>query len=397
MDIDHEIYMNQPEGFEENPEGDLVCKLNKSLYGLKQAGKVWYEKILGTLSSMGFKPLHSDQCIFQYPYKKFYLALYVDDLLIISNDTELIAEFKQKISTHFPMKDLGLAKNILGMEIVQSKPGEISVSQTNYINSILERFKVTDMIPKQIPLPTGTNLNKSQNSQEMKKYPYQQAVGAVMYCMIASRPDISYAITYLSQFNSCYDKSHWNAIKHLLGYLKTTKHLKLTYHYQQEFKLLGYSDASWGSSLIDRKSITGYCFILSGAAVTWQSRKQQTIALSTLESEYMAISSTTQECLWLRRFLRELLLIDDKKPETIFSDNQGAIQLAKHADSHGRTKHIDIKYHFIRHHLLLNEIVLSFLPTHRMIADLLTKLKDRKMHEKLSKDLGLTMVSTKDE
>lgn len=380
----------------------MVCKLNKSLYGLKQAGRQWYSKIDHTFLSLGFRRLESDHCIYVYHISNIvmYIALYVDDLLIFSNNTPMMKSVKSKLSELYHMKDLGEAKYILGMQISRDRSNStISLRQTAYIESLVERFGQSQCKNTYTPMDNGSKLSKAdapQNDEEklsMRSVPYQSAVGAIMYCMLGTRPDIAYAITALSQYNSNYGAAHWNAVKRVIRYLNTTKNHALVYggnnrHTQSGPGLFGYCDADWGNHLDDRRSFSGYSFIMAGGAVSWSAKKQSTVALSTMEAEYMAATEAAKEAMWWRNFLRELG-VEINQPTIICCDNQGAIQLAKNPALHPRSKHIDIRHHFIRE-VVANKIVeLKYISTEIMGADILTKAVPRNRHQQLIKRLGV--------
>lgn len=236
-----------------------------------------------------------------------------------------------------------------------------------------------DARPAHTPMETKVNLKKSVLTDVNKnKYPYQNLIGSLMYLSVLTRPDISYSLSYLSQFNNNYDKSHWKCAKRILRYLKGTADYSIKYS-KNDYELQGFVDSDWGSDNMDRKSYTGFCFQLSNGPVSWESRKQKTVALSSTEAEYMAI------------YLKNLLydLIGNDNCVIIYNDNIGAQKLSTNHVYHKRSKHIDIKYHFIREVVATNQIVLKYLPTAEMPADLLTKSLCSVKHNKFVRDLGI--------
>ena len=361
-DLDHDIYMTQPEGYVVPGQEQLVCKLRKSLYGLKQAGRAWYEKIDNVLRELGFIPLQSDPCIYVLIRTNVavFIALYVDDLLLLSNSMPALVKLKADLSQQFSMKDLGDVQYVLGIQIERNRAAHtLSISQGEYIRHVLERFGMTDCKPVATPLESSSKLTKADSPAPGSATDaafvrlYQSAVGAIMYAMLGTRPDIAYAVTALSQFNSNPGQSHWSAVKHVLRYLCGTIDHKLTYGpvTAEDFTSLslplhGYSDSDWGSDSDDRRSVTGYVFMLGGAAVSWQARKQTTVALSSVEAEYMAATQATKEAMWWRSVLVELGHRIDG-PTVIHSDSQGSIALSKNPEHHARSKHIDIRHHFV--------------------------------------------------
>lgn len=231
----------------------------------------------------------------------------------------------------------------------------------------------------------------------MAKVPYQQAIGAIMYAMLGTRPDIAYAVTALSQFSHNPGHVHWTGVKRLLRYLRGTIDYKLTYsgsptspaNIRSFPTISGFCDADWGSDLNDRRSITGYVFTLAGGAISWQSKKQPTVALSSVEAEYMASTQATKEALWWRTFLKELG-VSSNSPTQLFSDSQGSIALAKNPEYHSRTKHIDIQHHFVREHVENRNVHFDFIGTESMVADVLTKPLPRDSHNKFVRGMGIT-------
>lgn len=231
---------------------------------------------------------------------------------------------------------------------------------------------MSDCKPVSIPLTPGMKLSKTHDDNDHEEvFPYRELIGALMYAALGTRPDIAHAVSALSQFNSCARQEHWGAAKRVLRYLKGTMDLGLRFTNDDQ-SLRGYVDADWANCIIDRRSYTGSVFILNGAAISWESRKQRTIALSSTEAEYMAVTDAAKEAIYLINFLKDLGLPDLARV-TIFNDNQGAGKLAENPVFHSRSKHIDVRHHFIRDVLKRHPVKLLYLPTEQMIADALTK------------------------
>lgn len=407
-DLEEDIYMVQPEGFVVKGKEHLVCKLNKSLYGLKQASRAWYQKMDQALIDMHFKRLQTDACVYVHRTGTLviFVALYVDDLLLLSNSLSKLNSLKEELAGRFEMKDLGEAHFILGIQIERDRSARtLSLSQQAYIAKIVERYGMTNSKPVATPLDHGAKLSKAdspttdQQSAEMKNIPYQSAVGAIMYAMLGSRPDIAYAVTILSQFNSNPGLQHWSAVKRVLRYLNGTMTYKLAYGAESDYTisptLMGYCDADWASNIDDRKSITGYVFMLAGGAVSWQTKKQPTVALSSVEAEYMAATQATKEAVWFRSFLNELGVANImSSPTIIFSDSQGSIALSKNPEYHSRTKHIDVRHHFIREHVSFGTVIFKFVGTDRMAADVLTKPLAKNKHQEMLKIMGVKSTTS---
>ena len=375
-DIDAEIYMKQPEGYVDPDNPRKVCKLRKGLYGLKQGGRIWNEKIDKYLKSQGYTPSDADPCI----YVKFkegkivILALYVDDTVIASNCDKMLKSAKKMLNEKFDMTDLGEAKSVLGMSIKRNRnEGMLTIDQSAYLRSVLERFGMADCKPVSTPMEPGKHLEKTPDTEEgVEIRNFQALIGSLVYASIATRPDISEAVGKLSQHMSKPNKEHWVAAKRVLRYVKGTLDLGLKFERSNDFELVGYSDADWAGDVDTRKSTSGYVFMLGNAVISWASKKQSVVALSTTEAEYIALCSASQETVWVRRLL-ESLRVRQVGPTTVFEDNQGTIFLSKNPKDHSRTKHIDIKYHYVRQAVQKGEIDVRYCETKRMIADTLTK------------------------
>jgi hypothetical protein len=401
-DLDHDIYMIQPEGFVTPGLEHLVCKLRKSLYGLKQAGRAWYQKIHQVLIDLGFHSLHADTCVYVLHQSStiMLLALYVDDLLLLSNSMDRLNTLKHDLSSRFSMTDLGEAQYILGIQIQRDRTARtLSISQREYISKLLEHTGMSDCRPAPTPLETGTTLTKADcphpptlDADFARRY--QSAVGAIMYAMLGTRPDIAFAVTALSQFCSNPGQSHWTAVNRVLHYLRGTMDYELTYGSdQQPLSLYGYCDSDWASDKDDRRSVTGYAFMLGGGAVSWQAKKQQTVALSSVEAEYMAAAQATKETMWWRTFMTELGM-HLTSATTLCSDSQGSIALSRNPEHHARSKHIDIRHHFVREQVAAGTVTLQYVPTENMAADILTKALSRDKHMLLLHMLGLRSASS---
>ncbi|KAI5727689.1 hypothetical protein M8J77_005662 [Diaphorina citri] len=281
-------------------------------------------------------------------------------------------KLKDNLMNRFQMKDLGKAHYILGYRI-QYVDHQLTLDQTKYVEELLERFNMKDCNGVKTPMDPNQVFTPDmccQPEAEKLDVPYQEAIGSLLYLSQGTRPDITYAVSFLSRFNHNYGQAHWNAVKRIFRYLQQTKYYKLTYK-KSDRALYGYSDADWASDTYDRKSTTGYVFMLSSGPVCWSSKKQPTIALSSTEAEYMALTNALQEGLWLKGLLSELHCTQDSV--VIYGDNKGAIDLSKNAKYQARTKHIDVKHHFIRDHVHKGTIKIMRVSTKEMVADVFTK------------------------
>lgn len=378
-DLEEEIYMKQPEGFVEADKENMVCRLKKSLYGLKQAPRQWYRKFDSFMSSSGFTRCQADHCCYIKKFDNSFiiLLLYVDDMLVAGSDMQEIQNLKLELSKHFAMKDLGAAKQILGMRIRRDvKSGTLMLSQAEYIAKVLARFNMENAKPVSTPLGVHFRLSKEQSPKteeertQMAKVPYASAIGSLMYAMVCTRPDIAQAVGAVSRYMNNPGKTHWEAVKWILRYLRGTTDKALCFQ-GGDTTLTGYVDADLAGNIDVRKSTTGYVYTLGGTAVSWVSQLQKIVALSTTEAEYVAVTEASKEMVWLQSFLEEL----GKKQENniLYCDSQSAIHLAKNPSFHARTKHIQLRYHFIRSLLEDGILKLEKISGAQNPADMLTK------------------------
>ncbi|KAI4346140.1 hypothetical protein L6164_013215 [Bauhinia variegata] len=305
------------------------------------------------------------------------LLLYVDDMLIIGHDTKEIGDLKKELSKSFAMKDLGVAKQILGMKIIRDrKNGKLWLSQQKYIEKVLERFNMGNAKPVGTPLAGHFKLSKKQcltgkiGREEMEKVPYAFVVGSLMYAMVCTRPDIAHAVGVVSRYLSNPGKEHWQAVKWILRYLRGTFRFCLCFGAGKPV-LDGYTDADMAGDVDSRKSTSGYMMTFAGGAVSWQSKLQKCVALSSTEVEYIAITEAGKELLWMKRFLQELDLNQERY--VVHSDSQSAIHLSKNLTFHSRSKHIEVRYHWIRDALERKQFSLEKIHTDDNGSDMMTK------------------------
>ena len=396
--LDCDIYMSQPEGFVDPDRPNHVCKLKKSIYGLKQSARCWNTTLDEYMKSVGYHKSNADGCIYVKSVKEadghisfVIMGVYVDDIIPISNNPALLKAEKAPLCERFKMTDLGEIHYLLGMSINRDRESRtLTVSQPNYLDKVLKKFGMENCKPVSTPLEPGRKFQQLSPSDEpFDVQTYQQAIGCLTYISTATRPDIAAAVSVLSQYMSKPSKDHWMGVKHVLRYLKGTLKYGLKFTAQEEKpELFGYSDADWAGDVDTHRSASGYVFQLGSGTVSWSSRKQQTVAKSSTEAEYVALSSATQEAVWLRRLMKDLGRQMDA-PTTIYEDNQGAIELAKNAKFHNRTKHIDICHHFVRERVLSNEIRVIYCPSEDMVADIMTKGLPKCTFEKLRNLLGV--------
>ena len=392
-DLHEELYMQPPPG--SPAAGSKVCHLNKSLYGLKQAPLCWNVKINQVLIDFGFVRSMSEFGVYSLVIEKSVtlVALYVDDLLILSNSPSSIDSVKDVLSSHFKMKDLGAVSRFLGMQVSQ-RPGVVSMHLGQYLAGFLGDFNMSDCNTVQTPLAAGSSLvpeGKPLSDEDASLY--RTMVGKLLFAANTVRTDLAYAASALSRFIKTPYANHYAAAKHVLRYIKGTLGLGLVFKKTTSFNLVGYCDSDWAGDKVDRKSITGYVYMLGNTAITWKSTKQQTVALSSTEAEYMALGDAVKELLWLTQLLKHIGLKMNKVP-CIFEDNEGCRMLSTHPVHHQRTKHIDIKHHFVRHHISEGNCEIVSINTENMVADMLTKSLAKIKFNKFVGLAGMSNIST---
>lgn len=321
------------------------------------------------------------------------MAVYVDDIILATSTEVMLNKIKTNLHNAFQIVDKGPIHYCLGIQVERiGNRGSIQIHQSQYIDDLLNKNNMQDCKPYYTPLNAGQKLVKSdESSNQVDATEYQSLIGSIMFLAVSTRPDILHSISKLSQFNVSPSTDHLVAVKHLLRYLKQTSNLKLVYLKTNE-PLHSFVDADWAGNVDDRKSYTGYSFFLAGGAISWESKKQPSVALSSTEAEYMALSQASKEAVYLRNLIMELgfpKYVSD--PIHIYCDNTGAQQLVKNPVYHARTKHIDIRHHYVRQIYEESIIELKYISTEDMIADILTKNLYRPKHEKFVKGLGLSV------
>ncbi len=389
--------MKQSPGYSSSdPKGKtLVCHLRKTLYGLKQSGRRWYQKLVEIMEKLGFLRCEVDQAVFfrRGKGKLIIVLVHVDDCTIVANTSSLVTGFKSEIAKHVDITDLGDLHWILGIEVLRIREERrILLSQHSYIDSILRRYGLDDLKPVSIPMDPNTRLTSAQSPSSTEDFARMrniEAVGSLMYASLGTHPDITYAVQTVSRFSTNPGIEHWEAVKRIFRYLKGMKDLWLSYGGQRR-ELLGYADAD-GNMAEDRRAVSGYAFLIHGGAVSWSAKRQEVVSLSTTESEYIAATSAAKEALWLRSLITQLFSTT-LDATTLFSDNQSAIALTKDHQYHARTKHIDIQFHFIHWIVEEGSLRLVFCPTADMVTDALTKALPSPKVKHFAAELGLVSV-----
>ena len=390
--VEEEIYMKPPEGYTKALPGQ-VCKLNKSLYGLKQASRQWNQELSKFLISLGYVQSKHDYSLFVKAKGESYtMALvYVDDILLTGNCPQEITDTKSALDKKFTIKDLGLARYFLGIELFRTDNGT-HLHQRKYVLDLLKDAGLTAAKPTSFPLPQNLKLSLDKGSPIPDPESYRRLVGRLLYLSM-TRPDISYSVQHLSQFVSSPKEPHMQAALHLLRYLKGTISKGLFYPVQSNLKVAGFSDADWASCLMTRKSLTGYCIFLGHSLISWKTKKQPTVSRSSTEAEYRSMATTTCELVWLTYLLKDLH-VQVKVPITLFCDNKAAQQIAANPCYHERTKHLDIDCHFTRDKVQDGFLQTAYIPTNLQLADIMTKALGAAQHTFLSDKLGLQEAPT---
>lgn len=432
-EIEEEVYIRMPEGYkmfypqDKNVEG--VARLVKTLYGLRQSPLAWFKVLDRLFRSKGFSRSNEDPSL--YISKHLIILVFVDDIVLFSKDKEAIRVAKGWLSQSFKMVDLGGLTLFLGMQITRDrKERTLFVGQERYAMKILERCKMEACHGCKTPMNTKLELTKPREDEVTGVVEYQSLVGSIMYAMLGTRPDLAYAVSTLSKFNSGPGEVHHGAAKRVLRYLKETKDYGLSYQGEKDDTIfpepICYTDSDWAGETESRKSTGGYVFIMGGAAISWKTKKQTTISLSSTEAEYVALSEATKEAMWMKRLLREIetrtvpkaeidlakyheeeierqwkpwLTSDEQeepdefttsRPQKIMADNQGCIKLAENVLNNSRAKHIEIRYHYVRDMWARGKIELIYEPTATMTADVLTKALPKGRHWEHVASMGVT-------
>lgn len=414
-ELKENIYMELPEGYDlesflEGLPSDhevkragvhVVLKLNKSLYGLKQAPREWYLNVSSFLKRIGYEQLAGDACLFVKRKDKVFsmVALYVDDLVIASTSVAIMKDDVRLFNAQYKMKNIGKPELIVGLNVERDvAKGTLKLSQHKYVHELLKRFKMEDAKVASTSADYNVKLTKDmcpksdEEKKKVSKYPYRELIGCLMYLSVGTRPDISFAVSELSKYLANPGKAHWTAALHVLRYLKGTAGLGITFtrsggspvvlkaysdfQYNgpsnRSLRLEAYSDADWGGDKDTRRSHTGGVLFLAGGAISWISKKQNSVAMSSAEAEYMSASLVCREVIWIRSLLTGLGF-KQPGPTVMHEDNAACVQMSKNPVLHSKTKHIDLHYHFVRERVESGEVRLDWISTEDMIADLLTK------------------------
>jgi hypothetical protein len=416
-DLKEDVYINPPAGYGDVPKG-LVLKLNKALYGLKQSPREWNIMITEFLvAQCKFVRLLSEHCIYIRHFDDgvwIIVLLYVDDIIIAHTSPDRFDEFKQMLVSRFQCKDIGKVRQALNIEVKYPKNGGLLLLQTKYINELVQKYSsLVENLSHACALPHDYHVKYCKegidcqsdipcpdNDKISADTPYRALLGALLWVSEGTRPDIKYIISAMSRYLADPRVAHWKALKKVLRYLNGTKHLGIYYRplskgpkfptgYVSSYNVSvtnlsvdGFVDADFANNLDDRRSITGYVFMMAGAPISWQSNSQKTVALSTMEAEYMALAAAVQESIWFRMLLEELKFTL-QQPIRLYEDNVACIHFSDHPGEHRRSKHIDYRYHFVRERVHQGDVVVDSVQSQDNIADIYTKPLQRDLFLKL--------------
>uniref|UniRef100_A0A8R7UCU5 Reverse transcriptase Ty1/copia-type domain-containing protein n=1 Tax=Triticum urartu TaxID=4572 RepID=A0A8R7UCU5_TRIUA len=370
-DLHEEVYMEIPPGFSTPRTAGKVCRLRKSLYGLKQSPRAWFDRFRHAVCHMGYKQCNGDHTVFYRHAERriTILAVYVDDIIITGDDDIEILRLKKNLSKEFEVKDLGHLRYFLGIEIARSPKG-IVLSQRKYVLDLLSDTGMLGCRAASTPIDQNHKLS-AQSGEPVDRENYQRLVGRLLY-LCHTRPDISYAVSVVSRYMHDPRSGHLDAVHHILRYLKGSPGKGLWFKKNGHLNVDGYSDADWASCLDDRRSTSGYCVFVGGNLVSWRSKKQSVVSRSTAEAEYRAMSLGLSEMLWVRNLLTELKVMR-RGLVKVWCDNKSAINIANNPVQHDRTKHVEIDRFFIKEKLDEGIIELNYVSSGNQVADSLTK------------------------
>jgi len=392
-ELQETVYTQQPPGYEQGTK-DTVCHLRKTLYGLKQAPRAWHLKLKEELENLDFKTSDADPGFFikEKDDSIIFALVYVDDILIAARSLDEATKAKTDIMGKFNARDMGEATFFLGLTIQRDRATrKIVLHQAVRVRELIARYGLEDSKGRAVPLTASVELTASAGEPlDTETFTYSNLVGSLLYIANCTRPDISQAVGVLAKYMGRPTTVHWTAAKGVLRYMAGTADFGLIY--QGQSSIQGFADADFASDLDTRRSTTGYVFIMNGGAVSWSSKRQTTVAVSTTEAEYMAAAHAIKEALWIRKLLQDFKL--DIKCIPMKMDNQSAIKVMKNPVLSLRSKHIDVIYNFARERVARGEVKLEYISTHEMIADALTKPVPRNKLEFCRDSMGVTAVAS---
>ncbi|CAM8991331.1 unnamed protein product [Rhodiola kirilowii] len=385
-DLMEEVYMRPPPGFTA-PIGK-VCRLRKSLYGLRQAPRNWFAKLASALVQYGFTRSYADYSLFSYIHHNIniHVLVYVDDLIIAGNNSLSITQFKEYLHSCFHMKDLGILKYFLGIEIAHGKEG-LFLCQRKYAIDILSEAGLLGAKPTEFPLSQNHGLATATGSDYPHPDRYRRLVGRLIYLTI-TRPELSYSVHILSQFMQTPKEAHWHAAIRVLHYIKNHPGQGIVLSRRSSLQLIAYCDSDWAACPLTRRSLTGYFILLGDSPVSWKTKKQPTVSRSSAEAEYRSMAAACCELIWLKAFLLSLGICHTS-PMRLICDSQAALHISANPVFHERTKHIEIDCHFVRDLIQSSWVTTSHVRSQDQLADMFTKALGKQPFTYLLGKLGI--------
>lgn len=389
--LQEEVYVEQPLGFKDPHNPEHVYRLKKALYGLKQAPRAWYERLSGHLLAKGYTRGAVDKTMFVKKINNDVMIaqVYVDDIVFGSTSEELVQEFTDVMKKEFEMSMCGELTYFLGLQVKQMVDG-MFISQAKYARDLVKKFGLDTLNSAKTPMATHEKLHQDAAGKSVDQTMYRSMIGSLLY-LTASRPDIAFSVGVCARFQADPKESHLTAVKRIIRYIIGTVNFGLHYSFESNAEIAGYSDADWAGNVDDRKSTSGGCFYVGNNMVAWHSKKQNSVSLSTAEAEYIAAGSCCTQLLWMKQMMCDYGLKQGML--TVFCDNMSAISISKNPVQHSRTKHIDIRHHFIRDLVEDKILALEFISTEHQLADLFTKPLDQIRFEHLRRSIGICDMS----
>jgi hypothetical protein len=389
-DLQEDVYMTVPQGVDSS-RPNQVCKLLKSLYGLRQASRKWYEKLTGLLLDQGYQQSSSDYSLFTLKKQASFTALlvYVDDIILAGNSLEEFDKIKRVMDNEFKIKDLGKLRYFLGIEVAHSQSG-ISICQRKYCLDLLKDTGLLGSKPITTPLDSSVKLHQDNSAAYEDIAGYRRLVGRLLY-LTTTRPDIAFVTQQLSQFLTSPTIIHYDTACRVIRYLKGTPGRGLFFPRNSPLQILGFADADWANCVDSRRSTSGYCFFLGSSLISWRAKKQNTVSRSSSEAEYRSLSFAACELQWLLYLLKDLH-IECVKPAVLYCDNQSAVHIASNPVFHERTKHLEIDCHFVRDKVQQGTFKLLPISTKSQLADFFTKALPPKVFNSFISKLSMINI-----
>jgi histone deacetylase 1/2 len=388
--LNEDVYMQQPPGFEDARYPSHVCKLQRSIYGLKQLPHAWYARLSQRLFELGFSASKADTSLFFFSRDgvEIYMLVYVDDIVISGSTSEAVDRLVHALAASFPIKDMGQLDYFLGLEASYNSGG-MTLTQRKYALNLLHRVNMENCNSAFTPLMTSERLARDTGTalSTDDTFRYRSVVGGLQYLTL-TRPDISFAVNKVCQYLSQPTDAHWEAVKRILRYVKGTLQVGLQIRRSLASIISIFTDADWASCVDDRRSTSGFAVFVGSNIISWSSKKQPTVSRSSTEAEYKALANGAAEALWVDSLLRELG-VTQQRPPILWCDNLGATYLTANPVFHARMKHIEVDFHFVRERVAAGLLDVRFISTNDQLADVFTKLATRQMLDRFKNNLNL--------